>query len=84
MMSTEQNAADLNDAEAYRNRGLEYGHQGKNAEAIADLTEALRLEPDHAWTYRCRASVYDSWASELGYKAGDDLAKYEELRPAME
>lgn len=75
MMSTESNAADLNDAEAYRNRGLEYGHQGKNAEAIADLTEALRLEPDHAWTYGYRALVYDNWASELGFKAMDDRTK---------
>ena len=83
-MSTEQNAADLNDAEAYRKRGCYYRHLEEYAEAIDALTEALRLEPDHAWTYGYRALVYDDWASELGFKAMDDRTKSEELRPAME
>lgn len=45
-------------AEAYNYRAISYFDKGENARAIADLTEAVRLEPSFAEAINNRAWIY--------------------------
>src|SRR5262249_6666537 len=46
------------DAAAYRGRGLAYEEEGKYAQAVADYTEAIRLDPRAADAYLHRGDAY--------------------------
>jgi tetratricopeptide (TPR) repeat protein len=46
-------------AESYRYRGFAHNGLGENDEAIADLTEAVRLNPKSQWTHVGLADVYE-------------------------
>jgi tetratricopeptide (TPR) repeat protein len=60
---------------AHRQRALCYSEMGDNVRALADLTEAIRLVPDDAYTYMKRAEAYYL----LGKKAlGDADTKTEQ------
>ena len=48
------------DASAFYNRGSVYKAQGDNALAIADYTEAIRLNPQRAITFYNRGKAYDA------------------------
>jgi formylglycine-generating enzyme required for sulfatase activity len=48
---TEEVRANPNSASSYYTRGMEYSNQGKNDEAVADITKATELEPAND-TYR--------------------------------
>ena len=52
------NASSNNDAEAYNNRGNAYYEKGDYDRAIAEYTEAIRLDPNFAEAYNNRGSVY--------------------------
>ena len=43
---------------AYYNRGIAYGHKGEHDKAIADYTEAIRLDPKHADAHYNRGIAY--------------------------
>jgi tetratricopeptide (TPR) repeat protein len=60
-------------AEALVNRGVLLDEQGRHAEAVADLTEALRLSPNDPSTLIHRGNAYDA----LGRKA-EAFADYSE------
>jgi tetratricopeptide (TPR) repeat protein len=47
-------------AKAFNNRGLAYQAKGDNEQAIADFTEAIRLEPKFAHAFYNRSTVYQS------------------------
>ena len=38
-------------AKAYGARGLAYSRKGNHNQAVADFTEAVRLDPNLAWGY---------------------------------
>jgi tetratricopeptide (TPR) repeat protein len=53
------NSNSLNDAEAYYNRGLIYDYIERNWDlALADYTEAIRLNPNYAEAYTSRGKIY--------------------------
>jgi tetratricopeptide (TPR) repeat protein len=45
-------------ARAYRNRAICYSNLGDNARAVADMTEAIKLEPNSALNYQKRAELH--------------------------
>ena len=45
-------------AEGFVKRGYAYEEKGELDMAIADYTEAIRLNPNNAWTYSSRARIY--------------------------
>lgn len=45
-------------ADAYSNRGMAFRALGKNTEAVASYTQAIKLRPDHAAAYFNRANAY--------------------------
>ena len=45
-------------SEAYINRGNAYGQKGASEKAIADFTEAIRLNPNYAAAYNNRGLAY--------------------------
>ena len=47
-----------NNAEAYNNRGIAYQNKGDNDRAIADYSEAIRLNPKFADAFANRAWAY--------------------------
>jgi tetratricopeptide (TPR) repeat protein len=47
-------------AKAFNNRGLAYQAKSDNEQAIADFTEAIRLEPKFAHAFYNRSTVYQS------------------------
>ncbi len=42
-------------AKSYRDTGRAFLHDGKDDQAITNLTRAIRLNPTDAWAYQCRA-----------------------------
>ena len=46
-------------ADSYRYRGFAHNGVGENAEAIADLKKALRLNPKEGWAHVGLADVYE-------------------------
>ena len=58
-------------------RGCAYNYEGQYDKAVTDLTEAIRLNPDWAWSYVYRAFAYQ----RLG-KATEDLTKPKQLHIA--
>lgn len=56
--STSSKQESLNDAEAYYNRGVDYYQNGEYDQAIADFSEAIRLDPTMAMAYSNRGAVY--------------------------
>jgi tetratricopeptide (TPR) repeat protein len=65
----------------YHNRGLCYGLLKNYAPALADLSTAIRLDPEYASAYKIRSLVY----REAGKKAlaDADYRKAESLRPGI-
>lgn len=53
-------AIDPNDAKAYNNRGVAYGHKGQHNRAIEDFNKAIALNPDNAGYYHNRAIAYEN------------------------
>jgi tetratricopeptide (TPR) repeat protein len=47
-----------NNAEAYNDRGNAYYNKGEYDRAIADLNEAIRLDPNFVWAYNNRGNAY--------------------------
>ena len=45
-------------AAEYNNRGNDYLDNGDYDRAIADYTQAIRLDPNDAWAYNNRGSAY--------------------------
>ncbi len=46
-------------ADSYRYRGFAHNGVGENDDALADLAEALRLNPKDWWAHLGRADVYE-------------------------
>lgn len=63
-------------ADAYNRRGLAYRLQGLYAEAIADYTKAIELNP-HAAVYRNRGRAYLKLGNKM--KAKEDYETCEKL-----
>ena len=49
---------DYNCRNAYNNRGVSYGAQGKYAESIVDFTKAIEIDPKYVYGYDNRGSSY--------------------------
>ena len=64
---------------AYTNRGSVYDYQKKFDRAIADLTEAIRLDPDAVVAYQDRAASYRNNGQYT--RALDDLSRALRLAP---
>lgn len=64
-------------AETCYNRGAEHVQAGRNKEAIAEFSNAIRINPDYAEAYRYRGLVYSLMGLELSAEA--DLAKARSL-----
>ena len=48
----------LEDAEAYLNRGVAYGHKGQYDKAISEFTKAIEINPRDAEAYYNRGLSY--------------------------
>lgn len=77
--SSTNSAANL--SVAYHNRGLLYGMAGKNALAIADLTQAIKIRPEYASAYKVRGLVYQKMGNAAA--ARKDLETAEKLQPGI-
>ncbi len=64
-------------AETCYNRGAEHVQAGRNKEAIAEFSNAIRINPAYAEAYRYRGLVYSLMGLELSAEA--DLAKARSL-----
>ncbi|MDH6083955.1 tetratricopeptide repeat protein, partial [Umezakia ovalisporum] len=67
------------DADAYHNRGVVYGDQEEWDLAVADYTQAIKLNPNDAGAYHNRGVVY----GKLGdiNKAREDFQRAKQLYP---
>ena len=74
---SESTADQASDAAAYYLRGVTYHSKGELEKAIADYTEAIRINPDHAKAYNNRGAAYE-YKGEYD-KAMADYAKAKEL-----
>ena len=57
------------DVRNYLCRAMAYASTGENAKAVADYTEAIRLEPDDPSTYSSRVNIYvktGEWDKAIG------------------
>ena len=70
------------DSKAYRRRGLINGCANKFDDAIADFTEAIRIDSNNPATYHARAAAYRS-KGEIE-KAVADAAKGEEIKKSSQ
>ena len=59
------------------NKGVEHAKLGQDEEAIADFTEAIRLDPTDARSYQGRALCHERLENTL--QADKDFAKAKEL-----
>src|ERR1700704_2042189 len=59
-------------------RGLSHAEKGDHDKAIADLTEAIRLEPNNGLAHSCRATAYRALGDEV--KAASDENRAQELK----
>ena len=62
-------------ADAYNNQGIAHYQRGEYEEAIADYSEAIRLDPNHAIAHGNRGDVYRELGEpQLGFVicAGDE------------
>ena len=59
-------------------RGDSYAEKGDHDKAIADYTEAIRLDPKNANFYAFRAKAYRALGDEV--KAASDESKVQELK----
>ena len=48
------------DTQVYLNRGTEWEWEGEYGKAIADMNDAIRLDPGHAWALAQRAHLWES------------------------
>jgi len=62
---------------AYHERGVAYGQRREYDKAIADCTEAIRLDPASAVTYYVRGLAYEKKGDKA--KAEADFAKAKKL-----
>jgi Flp pilus assembly protein TadD len=65
-------------AQAYGGRGASYDAKAEHKKAIADYTEAIRLEPTQPVFYKARAISYRAIGDEA--KAASDEKKAQELK----
>jgi Flp pilus assembly protein TadD len=65
------------DAGAYCRRGTAYEKKGDYGGAIADFTEAIRLDPKDAWAYHGRGLAYEKKGDKA--KADEDFAQAKKL-----
>ena len=59
------------------NRGIDYGEKGEYDMAIANFTEAIRLDPKYAEVYYVRGTAYAKNGEEV--KAEADFAEAKQL-----
>lgn len=65
----------------YHNRGLSYFLTGKNAMAIVDLNQAIKLQPDYALAFKLRGLIYQKMGNAKA--AAADLDTAERLQPGI-
>ena len=65
---------DAEDAESIHRRGCVYAAQKKWPQAIADYTEAIRLDDEFAEAYADRATAYEQTGAPDKAKADRDQA----------
>jgi Tfp pilus assembly protein PilF len=58
----------------YTNRGYAHRLAGDHRRALADVTEAIRLDPKYATAYKERARVYEALKDPARAKADDQTA----------
>ncbi len=68
---------DLNDAEAYNNRGNAYFEKGQHDQAISDYNKALEINPTDAGAYNNRGIAY--MLKGKYDKAWEDVHKAQDL-----
>ncbi|MEK7449706.1 MAG: tetratricopeptide repeat protein [Planctomycetota bacterium] len=61
------------------NRAVDYFRHGHSWPAIKDFSQSLRIDPNHAETYKSRGSLY--LEQKVYNKAAEDLKKADELEP---
>jgi tetratricopeptide (TPR) repeat protein len=72
-------AQTLGSAEAYTNRGYAYCEEGAFDRAIADFTQAIKLDPNYAMAYAYRGTAYA--AKGDNDRAIADLTQFIRLNP---
>jgi tetratricopeptide (TPR) repeat protein len=77
----DQSESEANRARAYNNRGITYTHQEDFDRAIADLTEAIRLDPTWAGAYSNRGRAYREKGED--HRAIADLTESIKLDPRL-
>jgi lipoprotein NlpI len=77
----DQSESEANRARAYNNRGITYTHQEDFDRAIADLTEAIRLDPTWAGAYSNRGRAYREKGED--HRAIADLTESIRLDPRL-
>jgi Tfp pilus assembly protein PilF len=66
--------------EAHKHRGTAHYHQSEWDHAIADLNEAIRLDPHYAQAYRVRSEVYSAMGQDEEARRDSDQAEEIESR----
>ena len=64
---------------ALNNRGNVYIRKGEYEKALADLNEAIRLDPKYVYGYKSRGNLYERMGDKD--RAAADRAKVKELDP---
>jgi len=63
------------DAMAYNSRGIEYYQKGEYDKAIAEFTQALKLDPNSAGVYVLRGDAYREKGDTAGAEADFAMAR---------